>query len=57
MFETAPFISSIFNLRADDADLADTRLVALVNEARTQDEQFAIGRSARERLRLVRRRS
>ena len=57
MIETAPFIRNLINRRTVDGDLADTRLVALVNEARTQDERVAIGRSARERLQLIRRRA
>ena len=57
MLDTAPFISYIITRRHLDADLADARFVALANEARTEDEQFAIGRSARERLRLIRRRA
>jgi len=57
MFDTAPFISYIITRRHVDGDLADARFVALANEARTEHEQFAIGRSARKRLQLIRRRT
>lgn len=55
MFESTPFIRNLINRRTVDGGVAaDARFVALVNEARTPDEQHEIGRSVSRRRRFMR---
>ena len=58
MFESTPFIRNLVNRRSVDGGVAaDARFVALVNEARTPEEQYEIGRSVSGRRRFMRNRA
>jgi hypothetical protein len=59
MFETQ-LVRNLINRRPNHAPaehvVNDARLIALVNEARTETERNALGRAARKRARVMRRR-